>query len=414
MRNFGWLVAATLLCAACASNAPTGDTSSNAAPPAGHEYDVTPARMADSHFPFMLSLPDAVAKAQPGDVIRLEAGQYNLTQTLHLSGKGTADLPIMLICDDAERAVLDFSAQAEDKFKSHGVEVDGSYWKIIGIEVAHAGSYGFHITGDHNTLQNCVSRENRNSGTQIGVGGSYTLIENCFSYRNFDPKTHGEDADGFTAKHEIGPGNVFRHCISYQNADDGFDLWMAPQAVTIEDCVAFRNGYNLWTVRPYEGDGTGFKFGGNYVATPHICRNCISIENPLNGFDQNHNIGPVTVENCIAIRCGKGFSFPEITRVGKVTIRNCTSFGCQNILEPQIISEGNHWYPDVPVGVLGPLPRPGHRNIPGAGEVPTTEPTPLIVPDGAPEWGYPSDTPLERDPELPTTQPAAAPSPTQG
>src|SRR5208283_1611356 len=131
-----------------------------------------------------------------------------------------------------------------------GVEISGSWWTLVGVEVAHAGSYGFHITGSHNTLQYCVSRENRNSGTQIDSNGSFTLVENCESFRNFDPITHGEDADGFTAKHHIGPGNVFRHCRSYQNADDGWDLWMATNPVLIEDCVSFRNGYNLCNIWP--------------------------------------------------------------------------------------------------------------------------------------------------------------------
>src|SRR5437867_2596076 len=82
------------------------------------------------------------------------------------------------------------------------------------------------------------------TGTYIGGGGSDNLIFNCESFRNFDPNTKGENADGFAAKHDVGPGNVFRGCRSYQNSDDGWDLWMAPNPILIEDCVAFRNGYN--------------------------------------------------------------------------------------------------------------------------------------------------------------------------
>jgi hypothetical protein len=53
-------------------------------------------------------------------------------------------------------------------------------------------------------------------------------------------------ADGFGAKFEVGPGNVFRGCRVWENADDGFDLWKAPFPVGIENCVAFRNGLDLW------------------------------------------------------------------------------------------------------------------------------------------------------------------------
>ena len=34
-----------------------------------------------------------------------------------------------------------------------------------------------------------------------------------------------EDADGFAAKLTVGDGNVFDGCISYNNADDGWDFF---------------------------------------------------------------------------------------------------------------------------------------------------------------------------------------------
>jgi hypothetical protein len=339
------------------------------------------------------SLATALADAQLGYTIQLAPGTYRLDAPLRLAAKGTADHPIHLVCAGPGRAILDFAAEAEDR-KFVGVDLSGDYWQLTGIEVAHAGGYGFDITGSHNILQGCVSRENRNTGTQIDAGGSYNVIEDCESFRNFDPKTKGEDADGFTAKHAIGPGNVFRRCRSFQNADDGFDLWMSPSAVVIEDCLSYRNGYNIFNCPDFQGDGNGFKIGGNYVAAAHVLRRCVSIENPLHGFDQNHNVGAVTLEECTAIRCGKGFCFPELPRDGgKITLRRCISFGCMNVLEPQVVMDDCRWYADIPTGTLGPPPRPGHRDSQGAGEVPTTEPTPLYLPDGAPMWGRPADTP---------------------
>ena len=73
----------------------------------------------------------------------------------------------------------------------------------------------------------------------------------------------------------------------------------------------------------------------------------------------------------------------------QVTLRRNTSFGCQNVLEKYVIEDQNTWYPTVPSGNLGPPPRPGHRDIAGAGEVPTTQEAPLIVPQDAPESGIP-------------------------
>ncbi|HEX3356432.1 MAG TPA: right-handed parallel beta-helix repeat-containing protein [Tepidisphaeraceae bacterium] len=326
-------------------------------------------------------LVEAVAKAKAGDVIRLAAGEYKLNQPLKLVAKGSEGQAIKLEAAGSGRVVLDFTDEPEEK-TAYGMEVAGDYWQITGIEVAHAGSFGIYISGNHNLLERCVSRENRDTGTQIGPPASYNLISDCESFRNFDPKTLGENADGFAAKHEVGPGNVFRGCRSYQNADDGWDLWMCPNPVLIEDCVSFHNGYNIWHIPDFQGDGNGFKFGGNYVDTPHVARRCVSIENPLHGFDQNHNLGGITLEDCVAIRCGQGFVLPEVPRKGQDVLRRDTSFACQNVLERHALMEDDHWYPDVATGNLGPPPRPGHREVPGAGAVPTTEETPLVVPEG--------------------------------
>lgn len=326
-----------------------------------------------------LDLETAIAKAHAGDSVRAAPGTYALSRTLRLQIKGAENKPIRFESAGPDRALLDFAAQAEDA-GNEGIEITGDWWQLAGIEVAHAGSYGIYITGSHNTLERCVARENRSTGMQIDVGGGYNSIQNCESFKNFDPKTRGENADGFAVKHAAGPGNVFRACRSYQNADDGWDLWMAPNPVVIEDCVSFRNGYNTFGIKDFQGDGNGFKLGGNYIDVAHVVRRSVAIENPLNGFDQNHNLGALTIEDSVAIRCGRGFSMPEAARGGHVTLRGNLSFGSQNILEPHLVGEANHWYPDIAAGGLGPPPRPGHRDVPGAGPVPTTREAPVLTP----------------------------------
>jgi hypothetical protein len=325
-----------------------------------------------------MELAAAIGKAQAGDVVRVAPGTYTVNQTLRLQAKGTDKKPIRFESAGAERAVLDFAAQTEDK-DNKGIEITGDFWQVTGIEVAHAGGYGIYITGSHNTLERCVARENRLTGMQIDVGGSYNLFSHCESFRNFDPKTRGEDADGFAVKHAVGLGNVFRGCRSYQNADDGWDLWMSPNPVVIEDCVSFRNGFNTFGIKDFQGDGNGYKLGGNYIDVAHVVRRSVAIENPLNGFDQNHNLGPITIEDSVAVRCGRGFSMPEAARSGHITLRGNISFGSQNILEPHLVGEANHWYPDIAAGKVGPPPRPGHRDVPGAGPVPTTHETPVLT-----------------------------------
>jgi hypothetical protein len=337
------------------------------------------------------SLASVLRNAKLGEEIRIAPGTYHLSEPIHLTAKGRSN-SIYIGSQGPGNVILDFSAEPEAKGQM-GIDISGDGYYLMGIEVTHAGSFGFFITGARNALMYCSAHENRNTGIHLDAGATRNFIRNCDSYLNFDPKTLGEDADGFAAKHAIGPGNSFHECRSYQNADDGFDFWMAPYPVVIEDCVAFRNGYNVWHIPDFQGDGNGFKFGGNYVATAHTARRCISIENPLNGFDQNHNTGGLTLEDCVAIRCGKGFSFPEVPRFGPVLLRRNISFGCQNILEPHVVSENNHWYGRIPIGNLGPPPRPGHRDLPGAGQVPTTQESPLLLPEDAPATGIPSDTP---------------------
>jgi hypothetical protein len=354
--------------------------------PAGHVFYVstTGKRGADGteHAPFA-SLGEAAARARAGDIIRVAAGTYREGRTIRLEARGTDKQPVRVEAADLERPVLDFAEQPEDEKGSRGLELSGDYWQLVGIEVAHAGSYGILITGSHNLLHRCVARENRNTGIQLDARASYNLVASCDSYRNFDPETSGENADGFAAKHAVGPGNVFRGCRSYQNADDGFDLWMAPYPIVIEDCIAFRNGYNLWGVEDFQGDGNGFKLGGNYIDAQHQVRRSVAIENPLNGFDQNHNLGGLTIEDSVAIRCGRGFTLPETARRGRNLLRGNASFGCQNVLEPHVVAVGNHWYPDIAVGNLGPPPRPGHRNVAGAGPEPASPEAPLLTPGPA-------------------------------
>ena len=351
----------------------------------------------------LASLSEAAARARAGDVIRLATGTYREGRTIRLDAAGTEKQPVRIEAADMERPVLDFAEQPENEKGSRGLEIAGDYWQIVGIEVAHAGSFGFFITGSHNIVHRCVARENRNTGIQLDARASYNLISDSDSYRNFDPETLGENADGFAAKHGVGPGNVFRGCRSYQNADDGFDLWMAPYPIVIEDSVAFRNGYNLWGIEDFQGDGNGFKLGGNYIDAAHQVRRCVSIENPLNGFDQNHNLGALTIEDSVAIRCGRGFALPETARRGHNVLRGNSSFGCQNLLEPHVTSVGNHWYPDIAGGNLGPPPRPGHRNVAGAGPEPAAQEPPSLT--QAPAHSAPPPDPLKLSiPAMPTDE----------
>ena len=91
----------------------------------------------------------------------------------------------------------------------------------------------------------------------------------------------------------IASGNVFKNCYAYYNSDDGFDFYDAKNAVKLYDCEASYNGVD-------EGNGHGFKIGGNYSADKHYLERCKAVGNTLRGYDQNNNTGALTLVDCSA------------------------------------------------------------------------------------------------------------------
>ena len=148
--------------------------------------------------------------------------------------------------------------------------------------------------------------ENRNSGLEINKGGNHTLVVNVDAYRNYDPKKKGGMADGFASKQTQGAGNVFINCRAWENSDDGFDFFVLFYSVIVYDSWAFRNGVNVfgYAAELFDGNGNGFKMGGNKAQANHRCTRCIAFDNPVKGFDQNNNTGGITVEQSLAYRNG--------------------------------------------------------------------------------------------------------------
>ena len=228
---------------------------------------------------------------------------------LSLSQKGDSVEKIKVWAYANEKPVLDCSTNTSD-----GISIGGSSYHLRGIEVMKAGHNGINISGNNNIIENCIVHDNVNTGLHITgsalPGPSNNLIVNCDAYLNYDPPIGG-NADGFSAKWTIGPGNVFRGCRAWNNSDDGWDLWMGTSPVVIDSCFAFRNGWDSWHSGSFDGNGNGFKIGGNYVATPHILTNCVSFDNAGGagrGFDENNNTAGQIVFNCTAFR-NKGNNF---------------------------------------------------------------------------------------------------------
>jgi hypothetical protein len=124
-------------------------------------------------------------------------------------------------------------------------------------------------------------------------------VLNTDSYANYDPANAGENADGFAAKLYVGPGNVFRGCRAWNNADDGWDLFASDDVVEIDHCWAIAHGKIGAGQNNTNGDGNGFKLGGaaragdaNMGGAVHKVTHCISVENRACGFTRNNNTQP--------------------------------------------------------------------------------------------------------------------------
>ncbi len=297
------------------------------------------------------TIPKAVSIVVPGDTIYLRGGQHDYNSTILISKSGTPKKLITLQAYRNENVILDFSRQQEEK-GNNGIYLTGSYWNIKSIIIQHAGSYGFCTIGTHNIFEQIITRMNRNAGFRMSAGSAYNLILNCDSYLNYDPKKHGEDADGFATKGStgctacLGPGNIIRGCRAWSNSDDGFDLWWAGNGIMVEDCWAFRNGENVWNDPNFQGDGNGFKLGQG--GGEHIVIRCIAYNQEHNGFDLNRkktDATGVTVYNCTSVGSReKNFKFDNPTTAGAHhTLRNNISYLGIDTIGTLIDNSYNSW-----------------------------------------------------------------------
>ncbi|MEN3070383.1 right-handed parallel beta-helix repeat-containing protein [Uliginosibacterium sediminicola] len=290
-------------------------------------YYVTPAAPAGGDgrsFAAPMPLRDALERVGAGEMILLQPGTYSVPytagarNTIVLAKSGRADAPIYMVAAQCGRAVIDFSfpeqAWVQDSF---GFLLSGSYWYFKGIGITRAGYQGVYVTGAHNTFENCAFYENRNSGLEINKGGAYTRVINSDAYRNYDPKKNGSMADGFASKQAQGPGNYFYGCRAWENSDDGWDTYDSAEAVVIEHSWSFRNGIDYWQRGGFAGNGNGFKLGGNYKLERNRISNSIAFGNAHKGFDQNNNVGGVSLINNTAFRNGINYGFGTSLSAGE-------------------------------------------------------------------------------------------------
>ena len=278
-------------------------------------------------------LQTAVMLCQDGQEICVSSGIYRLNEDLIIAKKhsGRKGCPKKLKVQENGQAVLDFGGS------SHALQVLGDFWILEGLKVMHG--FGIKVQGNHNHILNCTSEQNLETGILIRRDRndspreewpSYNTVENCVSCFNSDKA--GCNADGFACKITAGEGNRFIRCISYMNADDGFDLFTKNRrigAVELIECRSFLNGYDQVmesSLHSSNGNGNGFKLGGSGLGVCHNVVRCEAFGNKADGFTSNSN----PQMNLCGCRSGnnKGanysFYFSGRNSIVKKIINDCT------------------------------------------------------------------------------------------
>lgn len=246
-----------------------------------------------------LDLASAIAYCQPGQIIILKAGTYYPTKSIEIErgNDGTAKARKTLIAEPGARPVIDFS---KSKAKVTALNLYGSYWTLQGFDIT--GTPGdvkaLQVAGNYNMILMVDTYLNGDTGIQISGRSAETfdkwphdnLIYGCESFGNSDPAQN--NADGFASKLTTGENNVFRNCVAHHNVDDGWDFYSKVEtgaigAAVIDNCIAYGNGTKLDGTG--NGDGNGFKLGGDGIAIKHILRNSIAWGNGVNGVTCNSN-----------------------------------------------------------------------------------------------------------------------------
>ncbi len=300
------------------------------------------------------TIPKAISIAIPGDTIFVRGGIYTLTNTISIdsSKSGTDSNRYYLLAFPGERPLLDFSAQG---FGSRGINLQAKFWTILGLDVKGAGDNGLYINGGSDNIIECCSfYENRDSGVQLSNGAANNRIINCDSYYNADPPDYG-DADGFAPKLTVGSGNYFYGCRAWGNCDDGWDGYMrgaTDVTTTLEYCWTWGNGYLKDGTDPGSAaNGNGFKMGGgddsNSQQLMHhqVLINCVAFNNKSKGFDQNNNVGSMTLLNCTGYHNQTAnYRIQRELNAGQTLIvKNCASYNGNVQLGSFAVQEANSW-----------------------------------------------------------------------
>jgi len=241
--------------------------------------------------------------------------------------------------------VLDYStwhpASEDERGNARGFHIttNAQYWVLQGLEIQYAPDNGIKCEGGHISFDRMVFHDNGDTGLQIGLNkdtlssnpdpehfAAYNYVLNCDSYHNNDPATDYENADGFACKLYAGVGNHFYGCRSWNNCDDGWDCYQTDYEIVIDTCWSWHNGDpTLFGLSSFNGDGNGFKLGGDDTYCPILIQNCIALNcqwGTTVGFAYNDNTAPITLYNDAALNCGRSYNLQQAGNI----LKNCLDY----------------------------------------------------------------------------------------
>ncbi len=272
---------------------------------------------------------------QGGDVLFLRGGVYTITDQLLVYKKpASQENPIIIESYPGEKAIIQGKFVSGEYAKNHqkqrhnGIKIISDYVKIRNLQIRYMGYEGiFILYGNHNTVEGCELDHNMLAGVAVYGGewdednenykipypnGKYNLIQDNIVHDNSDigleaRTKEGRPADGGNADGisiSSGSHNSVVHNEVYHNSDDGIDTWRSNDSYVAYN-ISHDNGLG-------QGDGNGFKAGGNDNPNAGNGRRTmlehnIAYNNRANGFDWNSGKEDVFVYNTAYNNGNAGF-----------------------------------------------------------------------------------------------------------
>ena len=307
----------------------------------------------------------------PGDTLYLTEGTYEFTDKFSINKQGSASKNIVIAGYPGDAVTLDFH---KVPYGTRGITIHANsvYVHIKDLAIAWSGKNNLYCEGSYCLFERLDIYGSADTGCQMKKGGN-NVIRNVDSHDNFDYETmsgntanFGGNADGFADKQFTGAGNHYIGCRAWNNSDDGWDFFqrVSTSNTIIENCICYRNGCPYYDMSqhpralgvdktwfdskvgtkmtdrygqtititldryPCQGNGNGFKMGGQGTDHKILIHHCLAVGNYARGFDQNNNGGTMWVYNCSAYQNAYNYGFT--TAYGTNTIQNCISLAGQN------------------------------------------------------------------------------------